>query len=208
MSNRYLKSSIVQKNNVNKTNEESFCGSGDNLRQLIIVNTISKSKAILEMYNKTCIKILETEAFIGKNGITNNKSEGDGKTPTGQYELGIAFGINDAKEIKISKNLEYIKINENLYWIDDVNSQFYNQMVDITKVNKDWNSAEHLIKYLKQYEYAIEIKTNPNNIPGKGSAIFLHCSVGKPTAGCVAIEREKMLEILQKLKNNTWIWIK
>lgn len=42
---------------------------------------------------------------------------------------------------------------------------------------------------------------------GGPGAIFLHCSVKKSTAGCVAIEREKMLEILKNLKENTLISI-
>ena len=69
----------------------------------------------------------------------------------------------------------------------------------------DWKSAEHLIKYPKQYEYAIELKTNPNNIPRKGSAIFLHCSVNRPTAGCIAIEKEKMKEIFELLEKDATI---
>ena len=94
-----------------------------------------------------------------------------------------------------------------MHWVDDVNSKFYNQLVDITKVRKDWNSSEHLIEYPKQYEYAIEIKTNLRNIPNKGSAIFLHCSVGKPTAGCVAIDSQYMKLLLEKLQNNAVICI-
>ena len=89
--------------------------------------------------------------------------------------------------------------------MDDVSSKYYNQLVDEKNVSKDWKSAEHLSDYQKQYEYAIEIKTNPENVPGNGSAIFLHCSVQKPTSGCVAIEKEKMLEILKNLKENALI---
>lgn len=177
--------------------------------QLIVVNSIDTNRAILEMFDdEHHIKILEADAFIGRNGITNNKCEGDGKTPVGKYELGIAFGMHDAEGLDISKDLEYIKINKNLYWVDDINSKFYNQLVDISKVKKDWESAEHLIEYPKQYEYAIEIKANPDNIPGKGSAIFLHCSVERPTAGCVAIDKMKMFKILQMIKKNTCILIK
>lgn len=162
------------------------------LKNKIIVNKINGSKATLTLYENSKKK-LETEAYIGKNGITKYKQEGDGKTPAGRFKLGICFGTHKEEEILI-KN--YIQINENLYWIDDIKSKYYNQLVDITKVSKDWNSAEHLIEFPKQYEYAIEIKVNPNNIPGKGSAIFLHCSIGKPTSGCIAIEREKMQQIL------------
>ena len=170
--------------------------------QVIKVTNISGSKATLDLFDNN-VKLFSTKAFIGKNGITNDKREGDGKTPIGKYNLGVAFGTHD--NVKFSN---YIKINENLYWVDDVNSKFYNQLVDITKVKRDWNSSEHLIEYPKQYEYAIEIKTNPKNVPGKGSAIFLHCSVGTPTLGCVAIESRNMKFLLDNIESNTKICIK
>lgn len=169
--------------------------------QIIKVNNVNGSKATLDFFENN-VKLFTTKAFIGKNGITNDKKEGDGKTPIGKYNLGLAFGTHN--KVKFSN---YIKINENLHWIDDIDSKFYNQLVDITKVKKDWNSSEHLIQYSKQYEYTIEIKTNPKNIPGKGSAIFLHCSVDRPTAGCVAIDRKYMKMLMQKLENNAVICI-
>lgn len=171
--------------------------------QLIKVKVVGGSKGILEFFDDNK-KIFETEAFLGRNGVTINKKEGDLKTPIGTFNLGIVFGMHDIqKELKIP----YIQINKDLYWGDDVNSRYYNQLVDIQKISKDWKSAEHLSDYPRQYEYAMEIKTNPENIPGNGSAIFLHCSVQKPTAGCVAIEKEKMLEILKNIKENALISI-
>ncbi len=171
--------------------------------QLIKVKVVGGSKGILEFFDDNK-KIFEIEAFLGRNGVTINKKEGDLKTPIGTFNLGIVFGMHDIqKELKIP----YIQINKDLYWVDDVNSRYYNQLVDIQKISKDWKSAEHLSDYPRQYEYAMEIKTNPENIPGNGSAIFLHCSVQKPTAGCVAIEKEKMLEILKNIKENALISI-
>lgn len=171
--------------------------------QLIKVKVVEGSKGILEFIDDDK-KIFEIEAFLGRNGVTINKKEGDLKTPIGTFNLGIVFGMHDIqKELKIP----YIQINKDLYWVDDVNSRYYNQLVDIQKISKDWKSAEHLSDYPRQYEYAMEIKTNPENIPGNGSAIFLHCSVKKPTAGCVAIEKEKMLEILKNIKENALISI-
>lgn len=151
--------------------------------------------------------ILSINAFIGRNGTTQLKQEGDGKTPIGTFNLGIAFGVHDRNEINLSKSIEYIKINPNLYWIDDVSSKYYNKLVDITKVIKDWNSAEYLIDYPVQYEYAIEVKINPKNVPGKGSAIFIHCSNEKNTAGCIAIKKEKMIELMKIVDKNTKIII-
>src|SRR5574344_602290 len=142
-------------------------------------------------------------AYLGKNGVSHTKKEGDGKTPLGTYNFGVAFGTNKISNTKIT----YIQIDENYYWVDDEKSKYYNEMVNVLKVEKDWKSAEHLIDYKAQYEYAIEIKYNKEKIKGKGSAIFLHCSVSKPTAGCIAIKKEKMVKVLKNLEENTIISI-
>lgn len=135
--------------------------------QIIIVEYYKEfEKTILSFYSKSS-KVFETNAFIGRNGITTNKKEGDGKTPEGVWGLGIVFGMHKKEGIEGNKNIEYIQINKNLYWIDDIYSKYYNQLIDITKVNKDWQTAEHLIEYPKEYEYGVEIKSNPRNIPGK-----------------------------------------
>ena len=182
-----------------------------NANQVIVVNQLKDcNKARLKFYEKKdgiFFCILQVDSFIGKNGMIVDKKEGDGKTPEGIYELGLAFGMYDKKQISIDSSIEYVQINENLYWIDDVNSIYYNQIVDSREVVKDWKSAEHLIEYPKQYEYAIEIKTNIGNIPGKGSAIFLHCSNNKPTSGCIAIDRENMIKLFKMLKKGAVIII-
>lgn len=148
---------------------------------------------------------IETKAYIGINGLTKEKTEGDGKTPIGEFELGIILGTQDI--VKNNNGLQYNKINKNMYWVDDSKSKYYNKLVDISKVEKDWASAEHLIDYPVQYEYLVEIKTNPKNIPEDGSAIFLHCEANKPTAGCVAINKQCMKEVIENIDKNTKIVI-
>lgn len=152
-------------------------------------------------------KNMKEKCYIGKGGLTKEKEEGDLKTPIGQFKLGIVFGTHKKEEITIDKSLTYIKINKNLYWVDDINSKYYNQLVDITKIKKDWNSAENLLENKKPYEYAIEIKTNPTNIPGKGSAIFLHCKRKEYTKGCISIEKDKMEHLLSLINSETKIKI-
>lgn len=167
----------------------------------IYVYVTEKNKGILKFPKCN----IETNAYIGKNGITEEKKEGDQKTPIGEFELGSILGIN--LEERNKNGLKYTQINEEMYWVDDCKSKYYNQLVEISKVEKDWNSAEHLIDYKVQYEYLIEIKTNPNNIQGKGSAIFLHCTNNCPTAGCVAIDKESMKKIVQNIDSETKIEI-
>ena len=60
----------------------------------------------------------------------------------------------------------------------------------------------------KQYEYAIEIKINPKNVRGNGSAVFIHCFGSNCyTAGCIAIDRLKMIELFGLVDKETMIKI-
>lgn len=162
-----------------------------------------------EKENKAILKFpkcsIEADAYIGKNGVTSNKNEGDGKTPLGEFTLGVILGTHSKVENK--NKLNYMKITKNMYWVDDSKSKYYNQLVDILEVEKDWDSAEHLIDYPMQYEYLIEIKTNSENIKRKGSAIFLHCTNHKPTAGCIAVDTEIMRKIVENIDKQTRIVI-
>ncbi|MBQ2835286.1 MAG: L,D-transpeptidase family protein [Clostridia bacterium] len=168
----------------------------------ILVLVKENNKAILKFqkYN------IETTAYIGKNGLTSEKQEGDGKTPIGEFELGIMLGTH--VNVQNKKGLKYKQITEDMYWIDDPKSRYYNKLVNISEVKKDWNSAEHLIDYQIQYEYLIEIKTNPKNIPGKGSAIFLHCTNNTPTAGCIAVDKSIMKKLIENIDKQTKIEIR
>lgn len=161
------------------------------MQQIIKVDTF---KCELYLYEDKKIVKNISNIVIGKNGITTDKREGDMCTPIGEYNLGISFGIHD-----LNITYPYLKINSNLYYIDDSSSQFYNKMVDVTTVKKDWQSAEHLIDYPSQYEYALVIEYNKNCIPNHGSAIFLHVATGSYTAGCIAVPKEEMLNILKWL---------
>ena len=179
---------------------------------------------VVEIGNINTMKIYEdgnlikeiNHVEIGKNGASENIHESSIKTPLGHFNLGIAFGTHD-----LNINYPYIKINENLYWIDDVNSKYYNKLISLNnKINtynypyiintdkKEFVSAEHLINYSKQYEYAVNIEYNVNgekyeNGIGKGSAIFLHCLGEKGyTGGCIAISKENMLFVLNFLNRN------
>lgn len=61
----------------------------------------------------------------------------------------------------------------------------------------DWSSAEHIQSCGGAYNYVLSINYNTECIPGKGSAFFLHCSTGKPTAGCVSVPESEMIQILK-----------
>lgn len=153
--------------------------------------------------NGVWTETLRCSARVGKNGITGNKHEGDGKTPRGIYSLGQAFGL--AGNPGTSRS--WLQVNNNHYWVDDVNSSYYNKLVDASQTGIQWNSAEHLISYPTAYRYAIAVNYNTACTRGAGSAIFLHCSTGRATAGCISVSQNDMVRILKMLQGDTLIGI-
>lgn len=168
-----------------------------------IVVTVSEKTAVLSFYEKDSggrwVELLQTPAVIGKNGIGKTK-EGDLKTPVGTYHFIKAFGIKEDP----GSRLPYVQVDENDYWIDDVNSQYYNQFVSEELVEPDWTSGEHLCEYGKLYHYVLATSYNEACIPGLGSAVFLHCASEETqyTAGCIAIDEECMKKILQMVEED------
>ena len=138
-----------------------------------------------------------TSGCVGKNGVSAESREGDYRTPKGLFPLGFAFGTENLTDLSIP----YRQLNENCYWVDDPESEYYNQWQETTNIT--WNSAEHLIDYATSYRYTVVVNYNMNPIvPYKGSAIFLHCATGSYTAGCIAVPTADMREILYWLKED------
>lgn len=190
--------------------EESFVADmniSNQTSQAVIIVGNGGSHATLTLHNKTnglWNEVLSCSARIGKNGIALNKHEGDYKTPAGIYSFGQAFGI--AKNPGTSR--DWLQVDGNHYWVDDINSQYYNKLVNIQQVGGiNWSSAEHLITYRKAYKYAIAVNYNTACIPGAGSAIFLHCSTGGDTAGCISVSELDMIKVLQLLQSDALIGI-
>lgn len=178
--------------------------------QLIVVigNTADPAKGTLTWYKKgengAFYPELSVEAVSGMNGITAEKQEGDKKTPAGVYSFSMAFGMKDNP----GTILPYHKITAGDQYVDDGNSRYYNQLVNDREVEKDWNSAENLITQAPQYNYALVLNYNEERVPGKGSAIFLHCpkaANNTGTSGCISIPEEKMREVICSVDADTKI---
>ena len=107
--------------------------------QIVAVVGNGGYKATISLHTKnsdgTWKQNLSVNGSVGKNGITNAKKEGDGKTPSGVYSFGTGFGVANNPGTKIS----YRKITNNDYWVDDSNSKYYNKWVDINEVKKIGN---------------------------------------------------------------------
>lgn len=168
----------------------------DKTSQLAVVDYQGSSKGIFRYYerkNDGWKMIFKCKAWVGQRGI-GKKKEGDKKTPTGMYILGQAFGILKNPGTK----MPYVKVNQYHYWCGDSNSVYYNQLIRADQV-KHICHGEQLIRYSGVYDYAISIGYNKKGTPKKGSAIFLHCSRNRATAGCVAIPKKKMKRLLKRL---------
>lgn len=176
---------------------------------LVVVGDPSDpAKASLTYYEKDqegrLVENFSVEAVNGMNGITTEKVEGDKKTPQGVYSFTTAFGMKDNPD----SILPYRKVVNGDHFVDDSSSRYYNRLVNEFEVGKDWSSSENLIRQAPHYNYALVLNYNPDCIPGKGSAIFLHCpktSNNTGTSGCISIPEEKMRELVTKADQNTKI---
>jgi len=133
-------------------------------------------------------------AMVGRKGIAplNEKREGDGRTPSGIYPIGPAFGYASSFNTK----LVYRQSTKNDFWVDDVNSRQYNQWVTGTPDAKSFEKM-HRSDDLYKYGAVIEYNTDPI-VPGNGSAIFMHIwrAPDKSTSGCVALSPRSLRKVL------------
>jgi len=129
------------------------------------------------------------------------KQEGDGRSPAGVFSLSKVMGFAAAAPLQIK--MPYLPISEGVECVDDIHSAHYNLIRDRkTEVNPDWNSSEDMIRYAGHYDLLITVDHNTKPVePGLGSCIFLHLRPDpeKSTAGCTAMDRAPMEELL------TWL---
>ncbi len=124
------------------------------------------------------------------------KTEGDGKSPAGIFNLSSAFGAIE-KSDKI--NLPYTKLDEWTECVDDVKSSNYNRIVNRMQIgNFDWKSSEKMLEIRPQYDLGVFVEHNREKQSGAGSCIFLHIwkDAETGTAGCTAMARDNMETIL------------
>ena len=157
--------------------------------------------------NKHSLQIdkFKFKCCIGKKGSTKNKKEGDKKTPKGIFEIENLYYRKD-RLVKPITSLKCIEIEKDKGWCDDINiPETYNKRIKVKKKIKH----EKLKRKDYKYDLLIPIKYNFNKpIPGLGSCIFIHLTKNfKPTAGCIALNKNDFLIMLKLIKKNTKIKI-
>jgi len=192
----------------------------DTSKQLIVVMTPSweASKGALYRFERTESagdwKLISepVSIILGRNGLgwgrglhqipdDSNpvKQEGDGRSPAGLFRLGEAFGFPAVEEMGELK-IPYRPVTDYLECVDDVASQFYNQLLEKDKVELvDWESSERIYRSPNAYHYSVVVEHNTADIQKEaGSCIFLHCVsvTGDSTAGCTTMDRAEMEKLV------------
>ena len=179
------------------------------VKQMLLVQYLGNSKARIKLYVKKGVdtdnpvwkRALTCNGYVGRNGI-NKKREGDGKTPTGTFNVTMGYGIKANPGTK----LKYLHVKSYHYWCGD--KAHYNQLVDVRK-QPHACVGEHLIEYKTAYRYGLVIDYNMNPVKyKKGSAIFIHCTYGaKNTSGCIAMSKKNMVKVLRKMEKGAKVCI-
>jgi L,D-peptidoglycan transpeptidase YkuD (ErfK/YbiS/YcfS/YnhG family) len=150
-------------------------------------------------------KNLKFRCALGKAGIKKKKKEGDNITPEGTFKIIRVYYRRD-KIKKIATSIRKKEIKKNMGWCDDPASNSYNKEIKLP------NKFGHEKLYRKDNLYDLILVLNYNVNPiikNKGSAIFIHITKKKyeQTAGCIALKKKDLFELLKIIKKNTKIKI-
>jgi L,D-peptidoglycan transpeptidase YkuD (ErfK/YbiS/YcfS/YnhG family) len=162
---------------------------------MIIINKFSYLK-----YKKKKFK-----CALGKAGLGEKKIEGDKITPIGSYKIVRIYCRTDRIK-KINSKFKIFIIKKDMGWCDDPKSNNYNRLIKLpTKF-----SHEKLYRKDNIYDLILVLNFNLHpTIKNKGSAIFIHIAKKNynPTAGCIALKKEHLIELIKKINKKTKVII-
>lgn len=133
-------------------------------------------------------------AIIGKNGVTDQKQEGDHATPIGIFPLRKVYYRADRIE-KPKTILPVEPLAHHDGWCDDPQSADYNRSIKLP------HPARHERLWREDAVYNLIVVMGYNDAPpvsGRGSAIFMHLKRpdGTPTEGCIALSESDLRALL------------
>ena len=150
-------------------------------------------------------KNLKFRCVLGKAGIGKKIKEGDSITPRGIFKLVKVFYRAD-KIKNLQTSLKKIRIKKNMGWCDDSKSKFYNKLIRLPSNF----GCEKLYRSDRLYDLVVVLNYNLNPIiKNRGSAIFIHVAkkTFKKTEGCIALNKENLINLLSVIRKNTKIKI-
>ena len=156
--------------------------------------------------NKTLsIHTYKVKCAIGKRGIGIKKKEGDKITPKGNFKIKCIYFRQD-RVTKLKSGIKSKPIKKNMGWCDDPKSIKYNSLIKFPFKF----SAERLYRADNIYDIILVLDYNINPVKKKkGSAIFIHVAKKNfsKTNGCIAINKKKLIKIVQILNKKSLVKI-
>jgi L,D-peptidoglycan transpeptidase YkuD (ErfK/YbiS/YcfS/YnhG family) len=139
----------------------------------------------------------EAGCVLGKGGVkpAAEKREGDGATPIGAWPIRrVLYRPDKGPAPQTRLPVEAIAPDDG--WCDASGDPAYNRPVKLPYAA----SHERMWRDDAVYDLVVVLGHNDDPVvPGMGSAIFMHLQQpdGRKTEGCIALEREDMLEALR-----------
>jgi L,D-peptidoglycan transpeptidase YkuD (ErfK/YbiS/YcfS/YnhG family) len=142
---------------------------------------------------------------LGRAGIKALKREGDGGTPGGRFHP-VRLWWRPDRLPRPRSLLPMRRIGRNDAWCEDPSDRRYNR-----PFRRSANEpGDRLCRDDALYDLIVEIDHNTRpRIAGRGSAVFIHVARDGfgPTAGCVGLRRNELLQLLRFLSPKTQIMV-
>ena len=139
-------------------------------------------------------------AWLGGNGTSPAKREGDRRTPTGVFGfLPTMYGI--APNPRVRFRYRHLVCGD--WWVEDPASAYYNRFRHVRCGSKPpfRITSEDMSRSPTAYRHLAVIAYNTHPVvPGRGSGIFLHVGTGRPTLGCVSLPLPRLVATLRWLR--------
>ena len=172
------------------------------------MNIVVKTKSWTATTGTLEINRKSFDCTLGTTGViaASEKKEGDGKTPLGIFPLRQLLYRADRVPKPVT-GLPVEILTKETGWCEDQTHADYNTKITLPhpSVHDCMTREDHL------YDYTVVIGYNDAPpLPGKGSAIFMHLARPEfsPTAGCVGLRPEAMLEVLKYCDKSSKIEIR
>jgi L,D-peptidoglycan transpeptidase YkuD (ErfK/YbiS/YcfS/YnhG family) len=170
----------------------------------VIAPSTRSTNASLDVFERvgSCFHLVDGpySANVGGNGLSAHHHEGDDTTPIGLFDIqSTMYGVDANPGVAY----RYHQLVCGDWWDEQSSSALYNHFVHVGCGSSPsfGGDSEPLWEVTPQYDYFAVIEYNHRPVvPGRGSAIFLHVSIGAPTTGCVAIPRVDLLRVLRSLR--------
>ncbi|MGB5795896.1 MAG: L,D-transpeptidase family protein [Mycolicibacter algericus] len=177
-----------------------FARSVGNAAQVISVVGVGGSDAKMDVYQRSATGwqpvAAGIPAHVGSAGMAQQAKSGYPATPMGVFTLPYAFGTAPNP----GGGLQYVQVGPDHWWDGDDHSPTFNTMQVCKKQQCPFDTGESENLQIPQYKHAVVMGVNTAHTPGDGAAFFFHTTDGGPTAGCVAIDDAKLVQIIQWLR--------